>query len=278
MSASFSAPECAVLRLGLLYFGDKSRKRAVEFAAEHAVRRLLVIDAGHQGAIRFGEGFDGSEHIGVGCVVMRDAEFRDREREGRHQLLVDVNRIARNLYVEQRRVGRQRARVFVFVAMGGDQISAIDRAVDDDFALFSAADGADFFAFGGAESFRFSLFADWAGHDQAEYAVWQENQKVTSVTSCALTARRARLRNRRTKGFVRTCSGRNPIPMMRAGNRRNHGWRSSKRNGNGSGLKLIFPSSVGSTTRLCACTWNACVHFVGGHSAHLHDFERAIDQ
>ena len=50
--------------------------------------------------------------------------------------------------------------------MRRDQVAAIDRAVDDDFALFAATDGADFFTFGGTESFRFALFADWAGHDQ----------------------------------------------------------------------------------------------------------------
>jgi hypothetical protein len=54
--------------------------------------------------------------------------------------------------------------MFIFIAMRGDQVSAIDRAVDNDFALFAAADGADLFAFGGAESFSFSLFADGAGH------------------------------------------------------------------------------------------------------------------
>ncbi len=50
MSASFSAPGFAVLCLGLLYFRDEFGKRVIEFTAEHAVGRFLVIDAGHQGS------------------------------------------------------------------------------------------------------------------------------------------------------------------------------------------------------------------------------------
>jgi hypothetical protein len=56
------------------------------------------------------------------------------------------------------------ALMFVFVAVGGDQIVTVDRTVDGDFAFAAAADGADFFAFGGAEAFWFSLFTDGAGH------------------------------------------------------------------------------------------------------------------
>jgi len=160
----FERARGAVLCLGLLYFGDKSCERGVEFAPQYPVRRLLVVDAGHQRTIRLGEGFERGKHIGIGRIVMRDTEFRECEGKGGHHLLVQVDRIARKFHVEERRVGRERTRVFLFVAVRGDQIGAIDRAVDGDFALFSATDGADFFAFGGTESFRFSLFADRAGH------------------------------------------------------------------------------------------------------------------
>lgn len=54
--------------------------------------------------------------------------------------------------------------MLVFVPVRGDQVSAIERAVDDDFALFAAADGTDSFAFGSTESLSFPFFADWAGH------------------------------------------------------------------------------------------------------------------
>jgi hypothetical protein len=114
----------------------------------------------------FGEGFDGGEHVGVGGVMMREAEFRDRESECRHQLLIDMNCIAGNLYVEQWRIGGERTRMLVFVAMCRDQIGAVDRTIDRDFTLLTAADGADFFAFGGAKSLCFTVVADWAGHGQ----------------------------------------------------------------------------------------------------------------
>jgi hypothetical protein len=56
------------------------------------------------------------------------------------------------------------ALMLVFVAVGGNQVIAVNRAIDGDFAFAAAADGADFFAFGGAEPFWFSLFTDGAGH------------------------------------------------------------------------------------------------------------------
>jgi hypothetical protein len=96
---------------------------------------------------------------------MGDAEFCDGEGERGHQLLMHVNCVARKFYVEERSVGGEFALVFVFVAVGGNQIRAIDGAVDRDFAFFSAADGADFFALGRAEPLGFAFFADGAGHD-----------------------------------------------------------------------------------------------------------------
>ena len=95
---------------------------------------------------------------------MRGAEFGDTKRQRPHELLVRVDQIGRNLHIEQRGVGWDLALVLVFVTVGGDQMGAIDRAVDGDFAIDAAADGADFFAFGGTEAIRFSFFADWARH------------------------------------------------------------------------------------------------------------------
>ena len=49
--------------------------------------------------------------------------------------------------------------------VGGDEIAAVGRAVKGDFAFDAAADGADFFGFGGAETFRLALLTDWTGHE-----------------------------------------------------------------------------------------------------------------
>jgi hypothetical protein len=46
----------------------------------------------------------------------------------------------------------------------GDQVRAIDRTIDGDFAVGAAAHGADFFAFGRAEPDRFAFFTDGTRH------------------------------------------------------------------------------------------------------------------
>ena len=53
----------------------------------------------------------------------------------------------------------------VFVAVGGDEIRAIGWAIDGDFALGATTNGADFFAFGGAEAVGFAFFANRTGHE-----------------------------------------------------------------------------------------------------------------
>jgi hypothetical protein len=147
--------------------------------------------------------------------------------------------------------------MLVLITMRCDQVVALDGTVDRDFALFAAANCADLFALGQTESLFFSFFADWAGHG----FVFQRDEQNTL---CRVKCKRAAYRSSgviygptiesegAANGFVRTCSGRNPIPITRAGNCRSHGYRSSNRKGNGNGEKLIFPSSVGSTTRWCA--------------------------
>ncbi len=54
--------------------------------------------------------------------------------------------------------------MLVFVAVRGEEIGAIGRAVNRNFTLGAAADGANLFALGGAEAGGFALFANRAGH------------------------------------------------------------------------------------------------------------------
>ena len=56
--------------------------------------------------------------------------------------------------------------MLVFVAVGSEQERTVDGAVDGDFAFSAAADGTDFFAFGGAEAIGFSFAADRAEHSK----------------------------------------------------------------------------------------------------------------
>ena len=111
--------------------------------------------------------------------------------------------------------------MLVFVAVCSKQISAIDRAVDDDFALFPAAKGADFFAFGWTESLCFSFFADWAGHDQQNTLCGAKIKSGGANVSAIYGP--MRISDGVANGFVRTCSGRIPMPRKRAGNWRSHG-------------------------------------------------------
>jgi hypothetical protein len=76
-----------------------------------------------------------------------------------------VDDIGRKIYVEQRGVGWKLALVLVFIAVRGNQVGAVAGAIDADFALRAATDGADFFAFGRAEPDRFAFFTDGTRHE-----------------------------------------------------------------------------------------------------------------
>jgi hypothetical protein len=54
--------------------------------------------------------------------------------------------------------------VLTFISVGGDEIGAVRRAIDRDFALGAAANGANLFPLGGAEASGFALFADRTEH------------------------------------------------------------------------------------------------------------------
>ena len=52
----------------------------------------------------------------------------------------------------------------VLVAMSGEEIAAVGRAVEGDFAFGTATDGANFFRFSGAKALRFAFLTNWTGH------------------------------------------------------------------------------------------------------------------
>ena len=95
----------------------------------------------------------------------------------------------------------------VFVTVSRDQIRAIGRAVNADFALRAAADGADFLALGGAEARGFALLADRTRHgvslffanNQAGYAAARQKTKTRETTALAKTRliRKANLEGRK---------------------------------------------------------------------------------
>ena len=72
-----------------------------------------------------------------------------------------VKRTGREALFEERSAGGNFTLVLIFVAMRGDEVSAINRTIDGDFALCAAADGANLFTLRRAEAFVFSFFANW---------------------------------------------------------------------------------------------------------------------
>lgn len=72
-----------------------------------------------------------------------------------------VENFLRDSFLEEWRFGRERPLVLVFIAMRGDQIAALRRAADGDFASRTAAERTDLFSFGRTVARRLALFTDW---------------------------------------------------------------------------------------------------------------------
>ena len=95
---------------------------------------------------------------------MRGRKFGDGEGDSGEELAVGVDGVLLDARTEERRVGGKGAGMVAFVAVRGEEVSAIGRAVDRDFALGAATDGADFFGFGRAKASGFAFLADGTGH------------------------------------------------------------------------------------------------------------------
>ena len=100
------------------------------------------------------------EDVGVGGGGLRGAEFCDGEGDGGEKLRVDANEIRSEANVEQRRVSGKLARMLFLVAMRCYEIGAVGRAVESNFALGAAADGANGFGFRGTKAPGFAFLTD----------------------------------------------------------------------------------------------------------------------
>ena len=152
------------LRGRLFGFGEKCGEGVVEGALDRRDGRSFIEDAGGEGFPGFGEGFEGGENIGIGGGGFAGAEFGDGEGHGGKKLRVKADKIGSEADIEERSIGRERARVLVFVTVGGMEIAAVGRAIEGDFALGAATDGADFFGLGRAEPFGLAFLTDRTEH------------------------------------------------------------------------------------------------------------------
>src|ERR1700746_204085 len=85
--------------------------------------------------------------------------------EACHNRPLFVDEIDRKLNVRIRKLfSRSWLAMLGFVAVSGDQVRAVDRAIDCHLASFAAADRADLFALCGAEPLRRTLFTNRAAH------------------------------------------------------------------------------------------------------------------
>jgi len=153
------------LRRRLFGFGEEGGEGIVEAALYGRNRRLFVDNAGGERLVGFGEGMHRSENIGISCGGFTGADFRDGEGDSRKKLGVEADEVRSKADIEQWSVRGNGSRVLLFVAVSGEQIAAVGWAVERDFALGTATDGADFFGFGGAKAFRLAFLADWTGHE-----------------------------------------------------------------------------------------------------------------
>ena len=125
-----------------------------------------------------GERLKGSENVGVVSSRLGSAELSDGKGNARNQDLIGIYKVLRECDVEEWRVPGKCAFMFAFVAVRSDEVRAIRDAINSDFALGAAADGADFFTFGGAIANGFAFFADGTGHESSMSLVTEEQNTM----------------------------------------------------------------------------------------------------
>jgi hypothetical protein len=156
---------------GLLGFVQKCGERVVKFALDGGYGRLLVEDAGNQGFVGFRQGSESGEDVRIGCGWLCRAEFSNVERDGREELAVGMDNVGSNADVEKRSVCGESTGVLALITMSGNEVAAVWRAVDGDFALDATTDGADFLRLGRTKTTRLALLTNWTGHERSPESV-----------------------------------------------------------------------------------------------------------
>ena len=151
----------------LLDFVDERGERVVELALDGGGGRPFVDDARAESFVGFGKGQESSEDVGIGSGGLRGGEFRDGEGDGGKKLAVHLDGVRGDADIQKRSIGGECPGMLLFVAVRRDKVAAVGGAVDGDFALGAATDGADFFRFGRTKAARLAFIADWTKHERS---------------------------------------------------------------------------------------------------------------
>jgi len=166
------------LRGGLFGFVEEGGESVVESALDGRDRELFVDDSGRKRFVGFGLRLQSGEDVGVGGGGLCGAEFGDGESDGGEKLRMNADEIGSEADIEQRGVGWKFARVLLFVAMCGDEIGAVGRTVEGDFAFGAAADGADGFGFCRTEATGLAFLTDWTEQEEPLDCIVQQSYEL----------------------------------------------------------------------------------------------------
>ncbi len=85
----------------LFDLGNKNDQCGIEFAGQGRFRRFFIDDPGTERLVGLSERLDGCQNVGVHSGGLDGAELGDRERQRGHELLVGVDDVLRDFFIEQ---------------------------------------------------------------------------------------------------------------------------------------------------------------------------------
>src|SRR5579862_513220 len=136
------------------------REREIKITLHGDVGNFLVEQSALQRFVGSCQRGKRGDDIGISCGRLAAGKFGDFIGDSCHQLLMRMQNLLRDAFLEERRIERQLPFVFVLITVRRDQVRAIRRTVDGHFALRAAADSTDFFAFGRTVANRLALFTN----------------------------------------------------------------------------------------------------------------------
>src|SRR5216684_3659054 len=159
------AVEALAVSLLLLEVLDHFDQLGVQALGKSRVGRLFVVDARAKRAVGLRQGGQRRERVGVHQGRLLNGVLQDGVAQSGNHRAALMDQVGREFDIGERHLGgRDGLAVLLFVAVRGDQIGAVPRAIDRYLALGPAADRADLLAFGRTIPFRLAFIADRTAH------------------------------------------------------------------------------------------------------------------